>query len=105
MGVGEEGGEAMRLAKIDVMKIDKTKLVPGKTGAKWLDLVIIENKAGRDEYGNDGFISQGVSKEAREAGVKGAILGNWRRVGEKSAAKKAAVVPPTPPPDSEDVPW
>jgi hypothetical protein len=29
-----------------------------------------------DQYGNHGFIVQSVSKEERESGVKGTVLGN-----------------------------
>jgi hypothetical protein len=29
-----------------------------------------------DKYGNHGFIVQSVSKEERESGVKGTVLGN-----------------------------
>jgi len=51
-------------------------------GAKgtYLDLALFENKDGKGEYGDDGFIVQEVTKEKREAGVKGPIIGNWRHV-------------------------
>lgn len=74
----------MKIAKIDVTKIDKAKLFKGEKGT-YLDLVLIDNKAGTDQYGNDGFVKQGSSKEDREAGVEMPIIGNWKRVGPKKA--------------------
>ncbi len=45
------------------------------------------------QYGDDGFLTQDVGKEARERGEKGGIVGNSKPVQAKS--KPAA---PTPPP-------
>lgn len=64
----------MIVGKIDVTKIDKELLFTGKNGAKYLDIVLWESPD--DKYGNDYRIDQGVNKEARAAGKKGAILGN-----------------------------
>ena len=79
----------MITAKLNVVKIDKTKLFEGKNGAKYLDIVLIETP--NDEYGNDYMIVQGTSKEERDKGIKGAILGNAkifvRRSQEKNAPK------------------
>jgi len=49
-------------------------------GAKgtYCGLTLMDNRDGRDQYGNDGFVVQDVGKERREAGEKGAILGNWK---------------------------
>lgn len=66
--------------KINASKIDKTHLYEGKSG-KYLDAILIENKDGQpDQYGQDGFVAQSVSKEARARGEKGPIIGSWRRV-------------------------
>jgi hypothetical protein len=62
-------------ARIDVSKIDKSKLYTGKKGT-YLDIVLFETPD--DKYGNDYRIAQGVSKEDRAKGVKGAILGNGK---------------------------
>lgn len=82
----------MIIVSIDVTKIDKTHLKPGKPRAdgsipKYLDIVLME--VDDDKYGNDFRANQGVSKEDREAGVRGAILGNAKHVGRKSAQKSA----------------
>ena len=63
--------------KIDVSKIDKTKLFKGEKGT-YLDITLLENKNGIDQYGNSFMVVQDVSKEERLAGVKGAILGNGK---------------------------
>lgn len=72
----------MIVAKINVTRILKGHLFAGKAG-KYLDIALIENKDGTDQYGNDGFIAQSVGKEARERGEKGPIIGNWRVVKAK----------------------
>lgn len=80
----------MITAKINVTRINKEYLFVGKHG-KYLDLVIWANKNGPDQYGNTHTICQGVPKEARDSGVRGAIIGNLKW--ETSAAK------PNPPAD------
>lgn len=67
----------MITAKINVTRILKKHLFEGKNG-KYLDLVIWENKNGPDQYGNTHTICQGISKEAREAGDRGPIIGNMK---------------------------
>ena len=61
--------------KIDVTKIDKDKLFKGAKGT-YLDAKTFIDLDQLDQYGNNGFIAQAVTKEERDAGVKGAILGN-----------------------------
>lgn len=68
----------MILAKINVTKIDKTRLFDGRNG-KVLDFVLIETPD--NEYGNDFLIVQSVTKEERESGKKGNILGNGKYAG------------------------
>ena len=74
----------MILAKLNVSLIEKERIFQGKKG-KYLDLVFMENRGDPDEYGNDGFIAHSMSKEEREAGKKGKILGNWKHLGQKPA--------------------
>ena len=66
--------------KIDVTKIDKERLYQGKKGS-YLDATVFLNDE-EGQYGDNGMITQSVSKEEREAGVKGAILGNVKILGE-----------------------
>lgn len=60
--------------KIDVTKIEKERLFKGKKGT-YLDAVLMFD-TDDDQYGNNGMIVQSVSKDEREAGTKGNILGN-----------------------------
>lgn len=77
--------------KIDVTSIDKDKLFKGKKGT-YLDATTFIDLDNKGEYGDNGFIAQAVSKEDKENGVQGVILGNstvfWREdVNAVSAAK------------------
>lgn len=87
--------------KIATAKIDKTHLYEGKTG-KFLDVLLLDNKDGVDQYGNAGFVVQSVSKEAKARGEKGPIIGNWKHVGTKTEAKPA---PKTESTNEDDVPF
>lgn len=72
----------MKRITINVTRIDKSALYEGKNG-KYLDLTLFENRDGRDQYGNDGFVTQDIGKERRVAGEKGPILGNWKELDRK----------------------
>ena len=63
--------------KIDVSKIDKARLFAGQKGT-YLDATIFVDLAELDQYGNSGMITQDVSKEEKQQGVKGNILGNGK---------------------------
>jgi hypothetical protein len=77
--------------KIDVTKIDKARLFVGQKG-KYLDATVFIDLDELDQYGNSGMITQDVSKEERQAGTKGAILGDskvfWRDEGQAPQASK-----------------
>ena len=70
---------------IKTEKIEKQHLIEGKNG-KILSVVLFENKDGKGQYGDDGFAVQGVSKELRDKGVRGKIIGNWRYTGQGASA-------------------
>ena len=63
--------------KIDVTKIDKNRIFNGEKG-KYIDLTTFVNLDEQDQYGQNGFISQSVSKEEKEQGVQTPILGNCK---------------------------
>lgn len=97
----------MIIAKIDVTKLDKSHFFKGQKGI-YTDLMLIPNKDGGDQYGNDGFVSQGVSKEARDKGEKGKIVGNYKKIHRPEApqAKPAAKAKvPHEPDQDDDVPF
>ncbi len=63
--------------KIDVTKIEKARLFKGEKGT-YLDATVFVDLGEADEYGQNGMITQNVSKEERQAGTRGAILGNCK---------------------------
>ena len=67
--------------KIDVTKIDKSRLFVGAKGT-YLDLVVYENDR-PDEYGNDYSVKQDCTREDRDAGVKMPYIGNGKNIGQK----------------------
>lgn len=79
------------VAKIDVTKIDKSKLFKGTKGT-YLDVILIATS--EDKYGNDFMVCQSVSQEDRRAGVKGAILGNAKYLGGAPRTQQAQTPPP-----------
>lgn len=99
----------MKTVKINVTKIEKARLFKGAKGT-YLDLVLIDKP---DEYGNDGFVVQGISKEDRDKGVKMPIIGSWKRIQGKGksadqprrTAPKAPAQPDLPQPEEDDVPF
>ena len=60
--------------KIDVTKIEKARLYKGAKGT-YLDCILMLNLE-KDSYEQNGMVVQSVSKEEREAGTRGPILGN-----------------------------
>ena len=79
---------------IDVTKIEKERLYKGAKGT-YLNLTTYLDLDQKDQYGQNGFISQQVSKEEKEAKVRTAILGNcdvvWKSEGQAAAPAVAAM--------------
>jgi hypothetical protein len=90
--------------RINCSRINKARLFQGKNG-KYLDLILMEKRE-PDQYGNDWMVCESVSKEEREAGVKGEILGSGKtlKAKPKPEAPKPANAPMTPE-DQDDVPF
>lgn len=63
--------------KIDVSKIDKARLFKGAKGT-YLDATVFVDVDTADQYGNNGMITQDVSKEEKQQGTRGEILGNCK---------------------------
>lgn len=62
--------------KINLGKIDQKRIyLAEKSGAKYLDAILMFNTED-DQYGNHGMIVQQVSRDERQSGVRGEILGN-----------------------------
>jgi len=61
--------------RIDVTKIDKSRLYKGAKGT-YLELTTFVDTDQQDQYENNGFISQSLTKDEREAKYQTPILGN-----------------------------
>ena len=95
--------------RIDVTKIDKARLFKGEKGT-YLDLTTFVDLANKDQYDNNGFVTQSQTKEEREQGVQMPILGNVKvfyqdnnanqRQGQQQSYQAQA-----PADDFEDVPF
>lgn len=77
----------MLILSIDLRKIDQSKCKSHSNGAKYCELVVMERRDGEDQWGNTHLVVQGVSKEERQAGVKGPILGNGKETGQRPASQ------------------
>ena len=84
--------------KIDLLKLNGVKPFAAKDGTAFLaipieangiyvgakctymELTLMDNRDGRDQYDNDGFTVLDIGKARREAGEKGPILGNWKQL-------------------------
>ncbi len=91
-------------------KIAKDKMFKGRDGT-YLDVVLLPNRDGEDNYGNHYMIVQSVSKEDKAKGIKGAILGNakiFKRQGgeQRQERSRPAPAPTEPNPiDDDSVPF
>ena len=92
-------------ASINLSTIDKSLLYEGKKG-KYLNVTIHWNEE-EDKYGNHGFIVQTLPKEKRDAGEKGAIIGNIKELRLESLpeSKKEEIKTITTKDWSDDLPF
>ena len=51
----------MQRLRIDVTKIDRSALYKGAKGT-YLDITLLDNRDGTDQYGNDGMIVQEIGR-------------------------------------------
>jgi len=87
-------------ARIDVLKITKERLYKGSKGT-YLDVTLIPTPNG--QYG-DYMVVESVTKEERESGTKGEILGNAKIMGAKATEQKAETAQ-APTPKDTDLPF
>ena len=81
--------------KINVSKIEKARLFKGAKGS-YLDCTVFIDQANPSQYGDHGFIAQDVSKEEREAGTKGPIIGNVEVFYNENQSQQQAPPPAAP---------
>lgn len=75
--------------KMNVSKIDKQHLHEGEKGV-YLDAILMFNRDGQSQYGDDGMIIQSIPKALRDKGERGPIIGNWRYLVQAETATPAA---------------
>jgi hypothetical protein len=94
--------------KIDVSKIDKALLFKGAKGT-YLDATVFIDIDTPDQYGNHGMVTQDISKEKKDAGEKGPILGNvkifWKDSGSAPQAQKPKQSKPAGDDFDDDLPF
>lgn len=86
---------------VDVTKLNKEWFFSGKNGAKYAEIVVIENRNGEDRYGNTHMVVQGVPKQLRQQGVQGPILGNGKIFGQQQRPQQRQQRQ-APPPKQDD---
>lgn len=91
--------------RLDVTKIDKERIHPGKKG-KYIDLTTFIDTENEGKYGDHGFISQSVDKDEREQGIQTPILGNCKVFYQDSGyTEPAAPAPAQEPIPEDDIPF
>jgi len=87
--------------KINLSKIEKPRLFKGAKGT-YLDALLVPK---RSDYGDDFMIVQSVSKEEREQGIKGPIIGNAKFLQRREQPRPVAKPAPAQEPPMDDVPF
>lgn len=96
--------------KIDVTKIDKARLFKGKKGT-YMGLTAFVNIDEKDDYNNNGFITQSPTEQERQKKTKMPILGNvwvfWTEGGNAKPHQKPGENVPAAEyePDDSDIPF
>jgi len=80
--------------KIDVTKIDKSRLYPGEKGL-YLNVTCFDKPT---EYGEDGYITMAKTpEEMADKEFRLPIIGNWKYLKPKAKAPKEV--------NQENIPW
>jgi hypothetical protein len=112
----------MQSLKIDLLKLTGARPFAAKDGTAfvaipleanavhvgekchYLELTLFTNRDGPDKYGYTGFAAVNLTKERREAGEKGPIIGNFKPVGPAAAAPPPEQTKPATD-DGDDIPF
>ena len=112
----------MQSLKIDLLKFTGARPFTSKDGVAFvaipleanavyvgeksrnLELTLIPNRDGPDKYGYTGFAAVNLTKERREAGEKGPIVGNWKPIGKPAATPPPVQTAPATD-DGDDIPF
>lgn len=101
------GAKVLRKDGRTFIELTACQLFEGKNGALYLDAALFETPA--DPYGNSHRITQDLAKPLRDAGAKGAILGNAKATtyGQPGASSPPSAPKPAAPAsdESDDIPF
>jgi len=61
-----------------VIDLNKARAKKHANGKVYLNLEAVENKNGKDNYGNTHFVAEPVTREERQEGLKLPIIGNGK---------------------------
>lgn len=74
---------------IDLSKIDKSKIIEGKNGAKYYNFDVVLNDE-KDKYDKDVSLTQSQTKEERAAKTKKVYVGNGKKFWESKQGESKA---------------
>lgn len=77
---------------IDLNKLDKSRVVEGKNGAKYYNFTINVNDE-KDQYGNDASVTISQTAEERQAKAQRTFVGNGRVVWSNNSSQQNTTQP------------
>lgn len=77
---------------IDLNKLDKSRIVEGKNGAKYYNFTINVNDE-KDQYGNDASVTISQTAEERQAKALRTFVGNGRVVWSNNSSQQNTAQP------------
>lgn len=90
---------------IDLNKIDESRATPHKNGARYYNMTVVVNDE-PDKYGNHASVTEGQTKEERDAKKDRKFLGNGKVIWSKPPEqKKPDNTGHTPPANDSDLPF
>ncbi|WP_397382819.1 hypothetical protein [Prosthecobacter sp.] len=94
--LGLQGAQKVTTGGRECVLIDLTKCraKPHQNGKVYLNLDVIENKDGANQWGKTHFVCEASTKEERASRVNLPIIGNGTQWGDLAEVKKQAAAPP-----------
>ena len=90
--------------KIDIKKLDMSRVFRAQSGAEYLDLVLFPNREpGR--YGDTHIVKQSATKEERDARTQLPIVGNATERTQQASTQAKPAPKPAPAPENDEVPF
>ena len=77
---------------IDLNKLDKSRIIEGKNGAKYYNFTINVNDE-KDQYGNDASVTISQTAEERQAKAQRTFVGNGRVVWSNNSSQQSNAQP------------